>query len=48
MTITNILKTIKDYIEQLAKEEFTGEVVFSLRFNQGGIRDSKVTLEKSL
>ncbi len=48
MTITNILKTIKDYIEQLAKKKFTGEVVFSLRFNQGGIRDSKVTLEKSL
>jgi len=48
MSIPHILKNIRNYIEQLAKEKFTGEVVFRLRFNQGGIRDSKVTLEKPL
>jgi hypothetical protein len=48
MSVTDILKQIKDYIEQLVKEKFTGEVVFTLRFNQGGIRDSKVTVEKPL
>ena len=48
---TPIAKTaaeIKTYIESLVSEKFTGEVRFKLRFNQGGIRDSRVTLDKSL
>ena len=43
-----ILKKIRLSIESLIKEKFTGEVVFRLKFNQGGIRDSKITLDKSL
>jgi len=48
MSVVDILKNIKKYLDQLVREKFTGEVVFKLRFNQGGVRDSKITLEKSL
>jgi hypothetical protein len=42
-----ILEKIKKCIEQLRQEKFTGEVVLRLRFNQGGIRDSRISKEES-
>ena len=35
-------------LKELARKKFTGEVIFRLRFNQGGIRESRVRLEKAL
>ena len=35
-------------LKQLAKESFTGQVTIKLVLNQGGIRDSKIVLEKRL
>jgi len=35
-------------LKQLAKESFTGQVTIKLVLNQGGIRDSRITLEKIL
>ena len=46
--VTTITTYIADYIEKLSKQRFTGEVTFTLLFNQGGIRDSRVTVDKSL
>jgi len=35
-------------LQKLAKEKFTGQVTIKLVMNQGGIRDSRITLEKIL
>ena len=43
-----VLKEIETTISSLSSEKFTGEVVFRIHFNQGGIRNSKVTIEKPL
>ena len=34
-------------LQKLAKEKFTGRVTIKLVMNQGGIRDSRIILEKS-
>ncbi|MBC8434016.1 MAG: hypothetical protein H8D96_19065 [Desulfobacterales bacterium] len=41
-------KKIARDLKQLAKESFTGQVTIKLVLNQGGIRDSRITLEKKL
>ena len=46
--VSKVEKEIGEYLSGLANEKFTGEVLFRFRFNQGGIRDSRVVLEKSL
>jgi hypothetical protein len=37
-----LLKTIKKFLEKCAIEKMNGELVFSLIYNQGGIRDIQV------
>ncbi|MEE8431058.1 MAG: hypothetical protein V3S16_07415 [Candidatus Desulfatibia sp.] len=34
-------------LQKLAKDKFTGQVIIKLVMNQGGIRDSRIILEKS-
>ncbi len=34
-------------LQKLAEEKFTGQVTIKLAMNQGGIRDSRIILEKS-
>jgi len=35
-------------LNRLAKEKFTGQVTIKIVLNQGGVRDSKIIMEKSL
>lgn len=46
--VSRVTTEITNYIDKLAKQGFTGEVTFKLRYNQGGIRESRVALDKSL
>jgi hypothetical protein len=42
------IEKIKVELEKLSLEKFTGEVVWRLSFNQGGVRDTKVSVEKNI
>jgi hypothetical protein len=46
--VSRVTTEITNYIDKLAKQGFTGEVTFKLRYNQGGIRESRVALDRSL
>lgn len=42
------LKKIADLIARLELEKFSGKLILTLLFNQGGIRDVKKNLEDKL
>ena len=46
-TIDNLEKKIVDIIRILVSNKFTGELRFTLLFNQGGVRQFKKTIEDS-
>lgn len=48
MKVSRIIKAMRLYIEKLVTENFTGVVVFRMIFNQGGVRETKITIEKNL
>jgi len=43
-----ILEKIKNKLEQVSKERFTGQIVVRFFFNQGGIRNFKIAREEDL
>ena len=48
MGIKKIIEKILTELDKLSREKFTGEFILRLYFNQGGVRDSKVSVERKL
>ncbi len=47
-TVPRVKDEIQQTLDKPAREDFTGEVVFRLSFNQGGVRNTKMRLERAL
>ena len=44
----DVLERIKWYLEQFCRAKETGKITFEVIIGQGGVRNSKVTVEKNL
>ena len=46
--IKDVVIKIKRYLDRLAEDKFTGQVVITFRFNQGGIRKTEAEIKHEI